>query len=40
MRLDPHRGVLIHSYNSGPLLATTVRAVLEVWRPVVVVVDG
>lgn len=40
MRPDPHRGVLIPSYNSGPLLATTVRAVLEVWRPVVVVVDG
>lgn len=40
MMLDPHRGVLIPSYNSGPLLATTVRAVLEVWRPVVVVVDG
>lgn len=32
--------VLIPSYNTGPLLAPTVRAVLAVWRPVWVVVDG
>ena len=40
MMPDPHRGVIIPSYNSGPLLESTVRAVLETWRPVVVVVDG
>ncbi|MGC1481294.1 MAG: glycosyltransferase, partial [Chthoniobacterales bacterium] len=33
-------GVIIPSYNSGPLLAEVVRAVAEVWRPVWVVVDG
>ncbi len=36
----PQRGVLIPSYNSGPLLESTVRRVLAFWRPVVVVVDG
>jgi glycosyltransferase involved in cell wall biosynthesis len=40
MRLDPHRGVIIPTYNSGRLLESTVRAVLATWRPVVVVVDG
>jgi glycosyltransferase involved in cell wall biosynthesis len=40
MMPDPHRGVIIPSYNSGPLLESTVCAVLETWRPVVVVVDG
>lgn len=38
--LDDRRAVLIPSYNSGPLLARTVRAVLAVWRPVLVVNDG
>lgn len=37
---DERRAVLIPSYNSGPLLMQTVRAVLAVWRPVVVVLDG
>ena len=40
MTLDPHRGVIIPTYNSGHLLARTVRAVLDAWQPVVVVVDG
>jgi len=40
MTPDPHRGVIIPSYNSGPLLESTARAVLDVWRPVVCVVDG
>ena len=37
---DPTHGVIIPSYNSGALLIETVRAVLEVWEPVVVVLDG
>ncbi|HXG46343.1 MAG TPA: glycosyltransferase family 2 protein [Methylomirabilota bacterium] len=32
--------VLIPSYNSGPLLRSTVEAALRVWRPVWVVTDG
>jgi glycosyltransferase involved in cell wall biosynthesis len=32
--------VIIPSYNSGTLLVETVRAVLGVWKPVVVVLDG
>lgn len=40
MTPDPHRGVIIPTYNSGPMLERTVRGVLEAWRPVVVVVDG
>lgn len=40
MTPDPHRGVIIPTYNSGALLERTVRSVLPVWRPVVVVVDG
>lgn len=38
--VDSRRCVVIPSYNSGPLLEHTVRAVLAVWRPVTVVVDG
>jgi len=38
--VDPRRCVVIPSYNSGSLLEQTVRAVLAVWRPVVVVNDG
>lgn len=38
--LDPRRGVVIPSYNSGPLLEQTVRAVMAVWQPVIVVIDG
>ncbi len=37
---DARRGVVMPSYNSGRLLAATVREVLAVWRPVIVVVDG
>ncbi len=40
MSPDPHHGIIIPSFNSGPMLATTVRAVLDVWSPVVVVIDG
>ena len=40
MTPDPRRGVIIPSYNSGPLLETTVRAVLDIWSPVVCVLDG
>ncbi len=40
MIADPHHGIIIPSFNSGPMLATTVRAVLGVWSPVVVVIDG
>ena len=40
MTPDPRRGVIIPSYNSGPMLETTVRAVLDVWSPVVCVLDG
>jgi glycosyltransferase involved in cell wall biosynthesis len=32
--------VIIPSYNSGPLLATTLRATLSHWAPVFLVVDG
>lgn len=32
--------VVIPAYNSGSLLLKTVRAVLEVWRPIWVVLDG
>jgi glycosyltransferase involved in cell wall biosynthesis len=32
--------VILPSYNSGPLLARTVRSVLEHWRPVWIVLDG
>jgi len=38
--LDPRRCVVIPSYNSGPRLEQTVREVMAVWRPVIVVVDG
>ncbi|MGA0848728.1 MAG: glycosyltransferase family 2 protein [Chthoniobacterales bacterium] len=40
MTPDPRRGVIIPTYNSGPLLESTVRQVLAHWSPVVVVVDG
>ncbi len=40
MTPDPQRGVIIPSYNSGPLLEGTLRAVLDNWSPVVCVVDG
>ena len=39
-RQVPTHGVVIPSYNSGPLLVQTVRSVLEVWTPVLVVLDG
>ena len=32
--------VVLPSYNSGPLLAQTARAVLEHWKPVWIVLDG
>jgi glycosyltransferase involved in cell wall biosynthesis len=32
--------VILPSYNSGPLLARTARAVLEYWKPVWIVLDG
>jgi glycosyltransferase involved in cell wall biosynthesis len=38
--IDPQRCVLVPSYNSGPLLAATLRTVLAHWRPVIVVDDG
>jgi glycosyltransferase involved in cell wall biosynthesis len=38
--LDPRRCVVIPSYNSGPLLERTVRAVMAVWQPLIVVIDG
>ena len=38
--IDPRRCVVIPSYNSGPLLERTVREVLAVWSPVIVVDDG
>ena len=38
--IDARRGVIIPSFNSGPLLAETVREVLAFWRPVIVVIDG
>lgn len=37
---DARRGVLIPSYNTGPLLLETVQTVLAAWRPVLVVIDG
>lgn len=37
---DAARLVILPSYNSGPQLVRTVRAVLAVWRPVWVVLDG
>ncbi|WP_207538024.1 glycosyltransferase family 2 protein [Sabulicella rubraurantiaca] len=40
MTPDPHRLVLIPSYNSGPHLAATVREARAAWAPVWVVVDG
>jgi glycosyltransferase involved in cell wall biosynthesis len=40
MAPDPHRGVIIPAFNAGRLLAETVRDVLAVWQPVVVVDDG
>ncbi len=33
-------GVIVPSYNSGPLLRETVERVLSVWGPVIVVLDG
>ena len=38
--IDPRRCVVIPSYNSGPRLEQTVREVMAVWRPVIVVNDG
>ncbi|MBJ7392167.1 MAG: glycosyltransferase family 2 protein, partial [Chthoniobacterales bacterium] len=32
--------VIVPTYNSGPLLEETLRALLKVWQPVIVVVDG
>jgi glycosyltransferase involved in cell wall biosynthesis len=32
--------VIVPSYNTGPLLESTVRSVLAVWQPVWVVIDG
>jgi glycosyltransferase involved in cell wall biosynthesis len=32
--------VIVPSYNSGPLLARTILAALEYWRPVWIVLDG
>jgi len=37
---DPRRLVILPSYNSGPLLATTALQVLAHWRPVWIVLDG
>jgi glycosyltransferase involved in cell wall biosynthesis len=37
---DPHRLVLIPSYDTGPALVETVRAARAAWAPVWVVVDG
>ena len=37
---DSARLVILPSYNSGPLLTRTARAVLDVWQPVWVVLDG
>lgn len=37
---DAERLVILPSYNSGPQLARTARAVLERWSPVWVVLDG
>ena len=38
--IDPRRCVVIPSYNSGPRLEQTVRDVMAVWQPVIVVDDG
>lgn len=38
--VDPRRCVVIPSYNNGPRFAQTVREVLAVWRPVIVICDG
>jgi len=38
--IDPRRCVVIPSYNSGPRLEQTVREVMAVWQPVIVVNDG
>ena len=38
--IDPRRCVVIPSYNTGPRLEQTVREVLAVWQPVIVVIDG
>ena len=38
--VDARHGVIIPTYNSGPLLAETVREVLAFCRTVIVVVDG
>jgi len=38
--VDPRRCVVIPSYNSGPRLGQTVREVMAVWQPVIVVNDG
>jgi Glycosyltransferases involved in cell wall biogenesis len=40
MKADPRRGVIIPSYNSGPLLESTLRAVLSNVSAVVCVIDG
>jgi len=38
--IDPRRCVVIPSYNSGSRLEQTVREVMAVWQPVIVVDDG
>lgn len=38
--IDPRRCVVIPSYNSGPHLEQTVREVMAIWQPVIVVDDG
>lgn len=38
--IDPRRCVVLPSYNNGPRLAQTVREVLAIWQPVIVVIDG
>lgn len=37
---DPHRLVMIPSYNTGAILLETVRAARAVWAPVWVIIDG
>jgi glycosyltransferase involved in cell wall biosynthesis len=37
---DSSHLVIVPSYNSGPLLARTVLAALEYWRPIWIVLDG
>lgn len=37
---DGARCVIVPSYNSGPLLEETLRGLLEVWQPVIAVIDG